>query len=165
MPRISLEALVCADTKASSLQVNLPSYHFQMNQKQSNIHEAEEQDLKGSQMWTLNLWCLFSDMLRAHAVLLQCQVTVPKREMSGWSLISSRGVFWPILDLSNKLFLHLKVIFPLWFSLCFFHILHFIFISLRYSDFEFGLKYVFFICPKETFKLVRQERSGLNECL
>lgn len=76
MPRISLEALVCADTKASNLQVNLPSYHFQMNQEKSNIHKPEEQDLKGPQMWTQNLCCLFSDILRARAVLLQCQVTV-----------------------------------------------------------------------------------------
>lgn len=121
MPRISLEALVCADTKASSLQVNLPSYHFQMNQKKSNIHEPEEQDLKGSQMWTLNLWCLFSDMLRAHAVLLQCQVILPKREMSGWSLISSRGVFWPILPIwAISYFFIWRSYFHLWFSLRFF---------------------------------------------
>lgn len=55
--RISLEALVCADTKASSFQVNLPSYHFQMTCEKSNIHKLEEQDLKRSQMRTQNLCC------------------------------------------------------------------------------------------------------------
>lgn len=76
MPRISLEALVCADTKASGLEVKLPSYYFQRKQEKSNTHKPEEQDLKGSQTWTQNLCCLVSDILRAHAVLLQCQVTV-----------------------------------------------------------------------------------------
>lgn len=129
MPRISLEALVCAGTKASSLQVNLLSYHFQMNQEKSNIHKPEEQDLKGSQMWTQNLCCLFSDILSTHAVLLQCQVTPPKRQISGWSLINSRGLFWPVLPIwALSYFFIGGSYFHLWFSLCFFsHIAFYIY--------------------------------------
>jgi len=131
MPRISVEALIFADTKASILQVNLPGYHFHMNQEKSNIYKPEEQDLKGTQMWTQNLYFSFSDILRAHAALLQCQLTHPKRQISGWSLINSGDLFSPVLPIWPASYFLIKgSYFHLRLSLCFFfYILHFTFIS------------------------------------
>lgn len=75
MPRISLEALVYADTNTLSLQVNLPSY-FLTNHEKSNIHKPEKQDLKGAQMGTQNLCFLFFHILRVHGMLLYFHMTL-----------------------------------------------------------------------------------------
>lgn len=97
MPRISLEALVCADTNTLSLQVTLPSY-FLMNQEKSNIHKPEKQDLKGAQMGTQNLLFIFSHFKSSwHAVIVPHDVL--RREVLGWSLMNSRHLFWLILQI------------------------------------------------------------------
>lgn len=123
MPRISLEALVCGDTKTLSLQVTLPSY-FLTNQKKSNIHKPEKQHLKWSQMWTQNLLFIFSHFKNSwHDVIVPCD-TLLRREVLGWSLMNSRHLFWLILQIWTKAYFLISV-FHVPPSLCFFlHILY-----------------------------------------
>lgn len=98
MPKISLEALVCAGTNTLSLQVTLPSY-FLTNQEKSNIHKPEKHDLNGAQMGTQNLLFIFSHFRSSwHAVTVPSD-TLLKRGVSEWSLMKSRHLFWLLLQI------------------------------------------------------------------